>query len=119
MMPSKILIVEDDAAIRTLARSILEEEGHEIIEADSLAVQPAARPDLILFDVGFGFEALVQVVAGGAPVLVLTAWAAPELLAAAEDLGARGHVQKPFDCGELRERVAAALPTRTSIAAAA
>jgi DNA-binding response OmpR family regulator len=119
MMGLRILIVEDEAAIRTLARSILEGEGHEIVEADSLAVQPAARPDLVLFDIGFGFEALVEVVAAGAPVLVLTAWAAPELVAAAEDLGARGHIQKPFDCGELRERVAAALPARPSVAAAA
>jgi CheY-like chemotaxis protein len=118
-MGRKILIVEDDAAVRMLARSILEEEGHEVIEADGLAVQPAARPDLVLFDIGFGFEALVQVVADGVPVLVLTAWAVPELVAAAEDLGARGHVQKPFDCGELRERVAAALPAQPAVAAAA
>jgi DNA-binding response OmpR family regulator len=118
-MGRKILIVEDNAAIRMLARSILEEDGHEVIEADGLAVRPAARPDLVLFDIGFGFESLVQVVADGVPVLVLTAWAAPELVAAAEDLGARGHIQKPFDCGELRERVAAALAARTSVAAAA
>ena len=118
-MNRRILIVESDAAIRMLARTILEEDGHEVVEADGPSVLPAAQPDLVLVSAGLGFDALTQLVAQGAPVLILTAWAAPELIAKATELGARGHIQKPFDCGDLRDRVAAALPSEHLVAVAA
>jgi two-component system KDP operon response regulator KdpE len=118
-MESRILIVEDDPAIRTLATTVLAEEGYEIVEADDPGIEPAARPDLVLLDMGMGFEALAKLVATGVPVLVLTAWAAPELVARAVEAGAQGHIQKPFDVGELRQRVADALPAPVLVAAAA
>ena len=113
---NRILIVEDDPAIRTLARTVLEEAGYVVDEAHSPEMDGIARPDLVLLDVGFGFEPIASY---DAPVLILTAWAAPELVEQALEHGAQGHVQKPFDVGELRDRVAGALPVPVAFAQAA
>jgi DNA-binding response OmpR family regulator len=116
-MGHRILIVEDDPAIRMLAKSVLEAEGYLVDEAECPGAGDPAAADLVLLDIGFGFEALDAL--ADVPVLVLTAWAAPELLAEATAHGALGHVQKPFDVGELRERVDAALPAPVIFAQAA
>ncbi len=120
-MNRRILIVEDDPAIRMLVRTALETEGHEVAEAaDGLEVLPAARasrPDLILLDIGLpgihGFAVLAQLKRddelSDVPVMMITAWASPELLAKARALGADDYVQKPFDVSDLRARVARAL----------
>src|SRR5438128_1801762 len=85
-MNGKVLIVEDDPAIRMLVRAVLEGEGFAIAEAiDGTAALPAARaarPDLILLDVGLpgldGFGVLDLLTADadlrGVPVLMVTAW---------------------------------------------
>ncbi len=61
---SLVLIVDDNAAFRDVARRVLGEWGHEVIEA-SCAVQAVARarqdrPDMALVDIGLpdgdGFE---------------------------------------------------------------
>ena len=115
-MDNRILIVEDDLAIRTVARTILEEAGYVVDEAPSPDMAAGARPDLVLFDIGFGFEPIASY---DAPVLILTAWGAPELVERALEHGALGHVQKPFDVGELRDRVSGALPAPVALAEAA
>ena len=54
-MRGRVLIVEDEAAVRGMFRQILEEAGHEVREAgngkEALEVLDAGwRPDLILLD---------------------------------------------------------------------
>ena len=51
--PYKILIVDDDAALRKITRKILEAAGYEVLEAQDGATAVAAmkeKPDLVLQD---------------------------------------------------------------------
>lgn len=117
----KIMIVEDDPAIRQLLKAVLEASGHLVCEVgDGLSAHPAARefrPDVVLCDVGLpgidGFEVLGLLKDDPdlrhVPVLMVTAWAEPALVAKALDRGAHDYVRKPFDIAELSARVEAAL----------
>ena len=123
-MQGRILIVEDDPAIRALLRAVFEGAGHEVFEvADGLAAVGAAqdaRPDVVLLDVGLpgldGFGVLGRLKDDpelrDVPVIMVTAWAEPALVAKALDRGAHDYVRKPFDVKELAARVDAALQAR-------
>ena len=54
--PARILIVEDDAAIRRFVRLALESQGHQVFEADGVQrglIEAATRkPDLLVLDIG-------------------------------------------------------------------
>ena len=56
MTPATLLVIEDDAAIRRFVRLALEEQGHRVHEADTLArglVEAGTRqPDLLILDLG-------------------------------------------------------------------
>ena len=66
--PATVLIVDDDATLRTLFKLMLRTEPYRILEADSgrraLTVAAAERPDVILLDVMLpdisGFEVCRQ-----------------------------------------------------------
>ncbi|MEA2170867.1 MAG: two-component system, cell cycle response regulator [Solirubrobacteraceae bacterium] len=119
-MTGRVLVVEDDPAIRMLTKTVLEGRGYEVHEAaDGPSALPTARdvrPDVILLDVGLpgmdGFGVLGLLKDGDdtrdIPVLMVTAWAEPDLIARALDNGAHDYVRKPFDIGELSARVDAA-----------
>ena len=52
----RVLVVEDEALIAMELESILEQQGHEVVdavatEADAIAVARLTRPDLVLMDV--------------------------------------------------------------------
>jgi DNA-binding NtrC family response regulator len=53
--PARVLVVDDDASIRLLCRVNLELDGHEVLEADSLAKARAALAEeevaVVLLDV--------------------------------------------------------------------
>src|SRR5689334_9811962 len=85
---AKILLVEDEADTRDLVRTVLEMDGHEVIEAataeESVSLARRQRPDLILMDVSLagafdGLEATRQLRADSAfdavPIIALTAHA--------------------------------------------
>ncbi len=52
---AKVLIIDDQASIRSFLRLVLEAEGHEITEAhdgrDGLASYQRAPPDLVIADI--------------------------------------------------------------------
>lgn len=52
---SKIMIVDDEEKIRYMVRKILEDKGHEVMEADSgkqcLEILENEKPDMILMDI--------------------------------------------------------------------
>jgi len=112
-MPRKpvILVVDDDAPIIMLMRSLLREFGYEARTANSgAAAIEAARaetPDLVLLDKnmpgisgGDVIRALrTDVGLANVPILLLTGDpVAPEEI---DELGANGTVQKPFDLQDL------------------
>lgn len=118
----KVLLIDDEADIRRIARLSLERlGGMEVVEAASgpegLEKARLERPDAILFDMmmpgmdgptTFGrLEADAETRA--IPVLFLTAKAMPSEVARLRELGARGVLLKPFDPKELHVLVRQAL----------
>ena len=115
---SRILLVDDQADIRKLVRLTLEFEAHEISEAGdgeaALALAAGVRPDLVLLDVMMpgaldGFEVCRRIKAdpllAGTRVVLLTARAQPEDLAAAARCGADLYLAKPFSPLQLLQAV--------------
>ncbi|MGP7797114.1 response regulator transcription factor [Sphingomonas sp. CLY1604] len=117
-MPAKILVVDDDAAIRRLLRNTLLRAGYAVVEAndakDALRQTALEHPDAILLDLGLpdrdGLSLIPQFQAKGAvAILVVSAREAVDEKVAALDLGAADFVTKPFDTDELLARLRVAL----------
>ena len=115
----RILIVEDDAAVRDSLARTLRFEGYEIETADDgLAALDAVRtrePDAVLLDVSMprmdGLQACRQLRAEGrfVPVLMLTARDGVGDRVAGLDAGADDYLVKPFALQELLARLRALL----------
>jgi two-component system KDP operon response regulator KdpE len=118
---ARILIIEDDPAIRRFVRQALETEGHHVFETDSVKrglIEAATRkPDLLVLDLGLpdgdGVE-LIRDLRGWSlmPVIVLSARTDETDKIEALDAGADDYLAKPFSVGELLARVRAALRRR-------
>jgi two-component system KDP operon response regulator KdpE len=125
-MSARILVVDDDAAIRRLLRNTLERAGYAVAEAmdgrGAIAAAAAGHTDAILLDLGLpdrdglGLVPLLRR-EGEIVILVVSARDATEEKVAALDLGADDYVTKPFDTDELLARLRAALRHRGASAA--
>lgn len=126
-VPIKILCVDDDPDIRTIAVMALGlDPGIEVHAASSgseaLAVLRADgwRPDAVLLDVmmpgmdGLGTLAAIRSLGGfeDLPVIFMTARARKEDLDSYRRLGATGVIVKPFDPLHLTEDVRALIESR-------
>ncbi len=120
-MPTDILVIDDDPAIRRLLRNTLERAGYTVIEAmngrEALAQAAARRPPAILLDLGLPDRDGLSLVpllraANDVVLLVVSARDATEEKVAALDLGADDYVTKPFDTEELLARLRVALRHR-------
>jgi type II secretory ATPase GspE/PulE/Tfp pilus assembly ATPase PilB-like protein/ActR/RegA family two-component response regulator len=120
--PVHVLVVDDDAANRTIARALLQKEGHRVTEAQDgqEALDVLASHDdvgLVLLDLSMprvdGMQVLRTVRSAfrtaGVPVIVLTGTTEPEQEFAAMDAGADDYLRKPFEPRRLVARVRAAL----------
>lgn len=114
----KILIIDDEAAIRRLLRVILDGAGYQTLVAEDAAsglhVLAMERPDLLVLDLAMpgidGFEVLRRLREWTRlPVLVLSAKPDPADKVSALDLGADDYLTKPFDAAELLARLRALL----------
>jgi len=118
----KILVIDDEADIRKIARlSLSRVGGMEVVEAgsgpDGVRQAEAERPDAILLDVMMpgmdGPATLAMLRAGEAtckiPVVFLTAKAMTSELERLKALGAVAVLTKPFDPMKLPTEVKAAL----------
>lgn len=117
--PARVLVVEDDDAIRASLRAALEAEDYDVTDlshgADLVTVAGQFRPDLAILDVrlphGPGGLAMTQMLRAesDAPVLFLTAADALDDRLAGFAAGADDYMAKPFSMAELLMRVAALL----------
>lgn len=118
MNESAILLIEDEAQIRRMVRTALEEEGYRVLESgtleQSMSLLHANVVQLLILDLGLpdgdgiGFirDLRTQFVL---PVLVLSARSAEGEKIRALDAGADDYLTKPFSTGELLARVRAQL----------
>ncbi len=116
--PARLLLIEDDPAIRRFVRQALEAAGHQVFEAETLQrglIDAATRkPDLIVLDLGLpdgdGIDLIRDLRGWSAlPVIVLSARVGESDKIEALDAGADDYLVKPFSVGELMARVRAAL----------
>jgi two-component system response regulator RegX3 len=114
----RILVVEDEDAIRETLRYNLAREGYTVLEAatgpDALAMARAERPDLILLDVmlpGLSGIEVCRVLRqeSSTPILMLTAKGSEVDKVVGLQLGADDYVTKPFSFNELLARITALL----------
>jgi two-component system response regulator MprA len=113
----RILVVDDDRAVRDSLRRSLAFNGYEVElasdGAEALEVVARARPDAVVLDVMMprvgGLEACRRLRADGddVPVLVLTARDAVGDRVAGLDAGADDYLTKPFALEELLARLRA------------
>jgi len=120
----KILVVDDERAVRESLRRALELEGYEIeLAADGREalsrLESEAEPDAVILDVLMpgldGLEVCRRLRGTGSrlPVLMLTARAEVENRVAGLDAGADDYVTKPFALEELLARLRALLRRST------
>lgn len=115
----KILIVEDENAIRYLLRENLEYEGYEVLEAadglKGLEMIEKDMPDLILLDLMLphmsGMEVCKRLRSTGntVPVIMITARSQQMDKVIGLKSGADDYITKPFDILELCARIEALL----------
>ncbi len=118
MKTATVLVVDDDADIRGLVRTLLEREGTTVFEAadgrEALREFHARSPDLVVLDVQLpeldGFQVLERIRdLADVPVLMLTARGQESDRVQGLQGGADDYVVKPFGRQELLARVQALL----------
>jgi len=103
---ARILVVEDEAVVRSELKRLLQRHDHTVVEAASVAEAQQAHPpafDLVISDLrlpgGQGTELIS--LAEGAPVLIMTSYASVKSAVDAMKQGAADYISKPFDPDEL------------------
>ncbi|MEV1294576.1 response regulator transcription factor [Pseudonocardia sp. NPDC049635] len=119
----RILVVDDDKAVRDSLRRSLAFNGYEVVLAEdgqaALDMMLADRPDALVLDVMMprvdGLEVCRRLRSAGdsLPILVLTARDAVSDRVAGLDAGADDYLPKPFALEELLARLRALLRRRT------
>lgn len=122
---TKVLIVDDSAMSRRMARRILEDGGYNVIEADegvaALEVYFLEKPDLVLLDLVmkgmYGLEVLAKLreLDPGARVVVASADVQSSTRAMAKDAGASTFINKPFVPEQVLTAVSTALAEGDSV----
>lgn len=114
----RVLVVDDEHALRRLLRLYLEKEGYEVLEAgdglDALSLLRRGGIDLALVDVMLpeldGFEVVRRIrTESGIPIILVTARGEEAQRIAGLELGADDYVVKPFSAPEVVARVRAQL----------
>lgn len=118
MAPVLVQIIEDDTALVSILRDILEQEGYVVWSAmtgrDALAQVREQQPDLIILDLGLpDVDGLLLIGALRAqtavPIVVLSARQTQADAVLSLKLGADDFIAKPFDVDDLEARISAVL----------
>ena len=110
-----IIIIEDSAYTRTKMRTVLEAEGHEIVEASNgtqgLQIVFTRNPDCVILDLimpeidGIKLLKAIRDKDSKIPVLVVTADIQESVRQQCMDMGATAFLSKPVKEEELRSTV--------------
>jgi len=116
---SHILVVDDDARLRSLLSRYLSENGFRVsVAAHAAEARDKLRflqPDALVLDVmmpgesGLALPAALRAENGAVPIVLLTARGAPEDRIAGVESGAAAYLGKPFEPRELVLRLRAML----------
>jgi DNA-binding NtrC family response regulator len=111
----KILVIDDENMTRNLIRTVLNNEGYQVFEADSaetgLEILRAQNLDLILTDLRIGESSgmdIIRLIQQSYPereVMLMTAFGTIESAVEAMRLGAFDYVTKPFSTQDLLVKV--------------
>jgi two-component system KDP operon response regulator KdpE len=122
----RVLVVDDERAIRRYLHAALNAQGYTVYEAnggqEALNMVVADRPDLIILDLGLpdidGVEVTRELREWTLiPIIVLSVREQESDKIAALDAGADDYLTKPFNSGELMARMRASLRHSTQTAA--
>src|SRR3954454_17459198 len=112
---AKILVVDDAQFMRVKCSRLLQDAGHEVIEAsdgtEAVELYQSARPDAVLLDITMpkmdGLTALKEIrkFDPDARVAMLTAMGQQAIVIEAVKAGARDFVVKPFDASRVVQAV--------------
>jgi two-component system response regulator MprA len=113
----RVLVVDDDAAVRRSLATALGRDGYDVlaVEGGNPALAHATTVDAIVLDIAMpepnGLEVCRQLRARGdrTPILILTARDLVDDRVAGLDAGADDYLVKPFALAELRARLRALL----------
>ncbi len=118
----RVLVVDDERAMREFLGVLLEKQGHTVIAASdgeqALRFVAQQAPDLIISDLrmpkldGIGLLAGIRQQHPHLPVVLITAYASSESTIEAMRLGADDYITKPFRIDEIRLVVEKALARR-------
>ncbi|HEY3976731.1 MAG TPA: response regulator, partial [Streptosporangiaceae bacterium] len=106
---TKVLVIDDEAAIRHALRINLAARDYEVSTASDgstgLAAMARDRPDVLILDLGLPDMDGTEVIKGvrgwtATPIIVLSAWGQENQKVAALDAGADDYVTKPFGMDE-------------------
>jgi DNA-binding response OmpR family regulator len=115
---AQVLLVEDDAAIRTTLTRALRDQGHSVTAIGAglpaLTAAVETKPDVVLLDLGLpdidGADILSMLRAvSDVPVIVATARDDESEMVRVLDIGADDYVIKPFTASQLNARIRAVL----------
>lgn len=120
MTSARVLVVDDEPDIRGMVKEILEEEGYEVVVAESAAAAREARrgerPDVVLLDIWMpdldGISLLREWNERGGlpcPVIMMSGHGTIETAIEATRLGAYDFVEKPLSLAKLLLTVERAL----------
>jgi two-component system, OmpR family, response regulator MprA len=115
----KVLVVDDDRAVREALRRVLTLAGHDVQTAEggaeALEQVVQSLPDAVVLDIGMpqldGLEVCrrLRLLGNRVPILMLTAREEVSDRVAGLDAGADDYLVKPFDVEELKARLRALL----------
>ena len=123
LAPRRVLVVDDEPLVRWSCAETLAASGFQAIEVDNGAAalfalaDPNGAPDVVLLDLmlpdfsDLSLLAVMRRLAPAVPVVIMTAFATPEVVERARRFGASRVIDKPFEMDTLARLIRETLGT--------